>query len=127
MGARRQGALATASSGDACGRAARIAKLVGQPFMDSALEIETEATGLSLRGWVAAPTFSRSQPDLQYLFVNGRVVKDRLVAHAIRQAYRDVMYGQRHPAYVPYLELIPMRWMSMCIRPSMKFDSEISV
>ena len=88
-------------------RAARIAKLVGQPFMDSALEIETEATGLSLRGWVAAPTFSRSQPDLQYLFVNGRVVKDRLVAHAIRQAYRDVMYGQRHPAYVLYLELDP--------------------
>lgn len=88
-------------------RASRIAKLVGQPFMDSALEVETEATGLRLQGWVAAPTFSRSQPDLQYLFVNGRVVKDRLVAHAIRQAYRDVMYGQRHPAYVLYLELDP--------------------
>ena len=88
-------------------RASRIAKLVGQPFMDAALEVETEATGLSLKGWVAAPTFSRSQPDLQYLFVNGRVVKDRLVAHAIRQAYRDVMYGQRHPAYVLYLELDP--------------------
>mgnify|MGYP001025388959 CR=1 FL=1 len=88
-------------------RAHRIGKLVGQPFMDAALEVETEATGLRLYGWVAAPTFSRSQPDLQYLFVNGRVVKDRLVAHAIRQAYRDVMYGQRHPAYVLYLELDP--------------------
>ncbi|MGB0964581.1 MAG: DNA mismatch repair endonuclease MutL [Litorivicinus sp.] len=88
-------------------RASRISKLVGQPFMDAALEVETQATGLKLYGWVAAPTFSRSQPDLQYLFVNGRVVKDRLVAHAIRQAYRDVMYGQRHPAYVLYLELDP--------------------
>ena len=88
-------------------RGARIAKLVGQPFMDAALEVEAEAVGLKLFGWVAAPTFSRSQPDLQYLFVNGRVVRDRLVGHAIRQAYRDVMYGQRHPAYVLYLELDP--------------------
>ncbi|WP_420551047.1 DNA mismatch repair endonuclease MutL [Litorivicinus lipolyticus] len=88
-------------------RAARIAKLVGQPFMDAALSVEAEAIGLRLHGWVAAPTFSRSQPDLQYLFVNGRVVRDRLVGHAIRQAYRDVMYGQRHPAYVLYLELDP--------------------
>ena len=88
-------------------RAQRIAKLVGQPFMDAALSVEAEAIGLKLFGWVAAPTFSRSQPDLQYLFVNGRVVRDRLVGHAIRQAYRDVMYGQRHPAYVLYLELDP--------------------
>ena len=88
-------------------RAARIAKLVGQPFMDAALSVEAEAIGLRLHGWVAAPTFSRPQPDLQYLFVNGRVVRDRLVGHAIRQAYRDVMYGQRHPAYVLYLELDP--------------------
>src|SRR5690606_25643374 len=60
-----------------------------------------------LWGGVAAPTFSRSQPDLQYFFVNGRVVRDKLVAHAIRQAYRDVLYNGRHPAFVLYFELDP--------------------
>jgi len=53
------------------------------------------------------PTFSRSQMDLQYFFVNGRVVKDKLVGHAVRQAYRDVLYHGRHPAFVLYLELEP--------------------
>jgi DNA mismatch repair protein MutL len=56
---------------------------------------------------VGLPTFSRSQADLQYFFVNGRVIRDKLVAHAIRQAYRDVLYHGRHPAFVLYLELDP--------------------
>jgi DNA mismatch repair protein MutL len=60
-----------------------------------------------LWGWVGLPTFSRSQADLQYFFVNGRIIRDRLVAHAVKQAYRDVLYHGRHPAFVLYLELDP--------------------
>lgn len=85
----------------------RIAALCGKPFIESALRVEVEATGLKLWGWVAKPTFSRSQADLQYFFVNGRVIRDRLVSHAVKQAYRDVLYHGRHPAFVLYLELDP--------------------
>jgi DNA mismatch repair protein MutL len=85
----------------------RVAAVCGSAFMDQALSVEAEAMGLRLSGWVALPTFSRSQADLQYFFVNGRVVKDKLVTHAIRQAYRDVLFHGRHPAYVLYLELDP--------------------
>lgn len=88
-------------------REQRIASLCGKPFMESAVEIDVEASGLKLWGWVALPTFSRSQADLQYFFVNGRVIRDRLVSHAVKQAYRDVLYHGRHPAFVLYLELDP--------------------
>lgn len=85
----------------------RVASLCGKPFMENAIRIEVEATGFKLWGWVAKPTFSRSQADLQYFFVNGRVIRDRLVTHAVKQAYRDVLYHGRHPAFVLYLELDP--------------------
>ncbi len=85
----------------------RIAALCGRPFMENAVEIDVEASGLKLWGWVALPTFSRSQADLQYFYVNGRVIRDRLVTHAVKQAYRDVLYHGRHPAFVLYLELDP--------------------
>lgn len=85
----------------------RIASLCGKPFMENAVEIDVEASGLKLWGWVALPTFSRSQADLQYFYVNGRVIRDRLVSHAVKQAYRDVLYHGRHPAFVLYLELDP--------------------
>ncbi|PCM45152.1 DNA mismatch repair endonuclease MutL [Marinobacter sp. ANT_B65] len=88
-------------------RERRIGALCGQKFIDNAVVIDAEATGLRLWGWVALPTFSRSQADLQYFFVNGRVIRDRLVAHAVRQAYRDVLYNNRHPAFVLYLEVDP--------------------
>lgn len=88
-------------------RERRIGALCGQQFIDNTVVIEAEATGLRLWGWVALPTFSRSQADLQYFFVNGRVIRDRLVAHAVRQAYRDVLYNNRHPAFVLYLEVDP--------------------
>src|SRR6056297_3478341 len=88
-------------------RERRIGALCGQQFIDNAVVIDAEATGLRLWGWVALPTFSRSQADLQYFFVNGRVIRDRLVAHAVRQAYRDVLYHGRHPAFVLYLEVDP--------------------
>ena len=86
-------------------RERRVAQVCGPAFMEQALYIETDVSDFKLWGWVGLPTFSRSQSDLQYFFVNGRVIKDKLVAHAIRQAYRDVLYHGRHPAFVLYLEL----------------------
>lgn len=83
----------------------RVANVCGQAFIDNALTIEFEVAGMRLWGWVALPTFSRSQADLQYFFVNGRMVRDKLVTHGIRQAYQDVLYHGRHPAYVLYLAL----------------------
>ncbi|MFU8763428.1 MAG: DNA mismatch repair endonuclease MutL, partial [Haliea sp.] len=85
----------------------RVAAVCGPAFMEQALYIETERSDMRLRGWLALPTFSRSQADLQYFFVNGRVIRDKLVAHAVKQAYRDVLYHGRHPAFVLYLELDP--------------------
>ncbi len=85
----------------------RLATLLGKKFIENSLTLDVEAAGLRLWGWIGLPTFSRSQADLQYFFVNGRVVKDKLVAHAVRQAYRDVLYNGRHPTFVLYLELDP--------------------
>ncbi len=88
-------------------RRRRVAELCGSEFAGRAIAVEAAAVGLSLRGWIAPPTFSRSQPDLQYLYVNGRMVRDRRVAHAVRQGYADVLYHGRHPAFLLYLELDP--------------------
>ncbi len=86
-------------------RQRRVTAVCGPAFMEQAIYLENEAGGLHLSGWVAQPTFSRSQADLQYFFVNGRVIRDRLISHAVKQAYRDVLYHGRHPAFVLYLEL----------------------
>ncbi|WP_067865933.1 DNA mismatch repair endonuclease MutL [Neptuniibacter marinus] len=87
----------------------RVANICGSAFIDNALNVDVvaEASGLRLWGWVGLPTFSRSQADLQYFFVNGRMIKDKVVTHAVRQAYADVLYHGRFPAYVLYLELDP--------------------
>ncbi|HWP94431.1 MAG TPA: DNA mismatch repair endonuclease MutL [Gammaproteobacteria bacterium] len=90
-------------------RERRVADLLGEEFLASALHLEHRAGGLALRGWLARPTFSRSQPDMQLLYVNGRAVRDRLVAHAVRQAYEDVLYHGRHPAWLLYLDIDPAR------------------
>ncbi|HHO67887.1 MAG TPA: DNA mismatch repair endonuclease MutL [Gammaproteobacteria bacterium] len=96
-----------AAADDIAGRERRLQSLCGTGFVEQAVHIEHEAAGLRLYGWIAQPTFSRSQPDLQHFFVNGRMVRDKLVAHAVRQAYQDVLYHGRHPAFVLYLELDP--------------------
>ncbi|EAR09590.1 DNA mismatch repair endonuclease MutL [Reinekea blandensis] len=83
----------------------RIAQLLKPEFMTNALVVETERAGLRMTGWVGLPTFSRSMPDMQYFFVNGRVVKDKVIGHAVKQAYRDVLYHGRHPCFVLFLEL----------------------
>ena len=83
----------------------RLNALLGQSFVENSLFFEHEAAGLKMWGWVALPTFSRSQADMQHFYVNQRMVRDKLVTHAVRQAYADVLYHGRHPAYVLYLEL----------------------
>lgn len=85
----------------------RVATLCGPTFIENALRIETEANGLMLQGWIALPTYSRSQADLQYFYVNGRAIRDKLVNHAVKQAYQDVLYGDRHPAYVLFFTIDP--------------------
>jgi DNA mismatch repair protein MutL len=89
-------------------RERRLTKLLGAQFLESAIYIQREAEGLRLSGWVARPIFSRSQADMQYFYVNGRHIRDRLVSHGVRQAFQDVLYHGRHPAYLLYLELDPV-------------------
>jgi DNA mismatch repair protein MutL len=83
----------------------RLTELVGAGFLEHALWVDEAAVGLRLHGWVASPGFSRSQADLQFFYVNGRMVRDKLVAHAVRQAFQDVLHHGRHPAFVLYLDL----------------------
>lgn len=85
----------------------RVAEVMGEDFPGQSLRIDHAAAGLHLSGWVGLPTASRSQADSQYFYVNGRLVRDRVVAHAVRQAYADVLFHGRHPAFVLYLELDP--------------------
>jgi DNA mismatch repair protein MutL len=98
-----------AKATDRAAREARIAALCGEEFLKHALWFERRLEGMTLEGWVAAPTFSRAQPDLQFTFVNGRFVRDKRLRHAIRHAYRDVLYQSRHPACVLFLALDPAR------------------
>jgi DNA mismatch repair protein MutL len=85
----------------------RLSTLLGEDFLEQSLPVDIAAAGLKLTGWVGLPTYSRSQPDLQFFYVNGRLVRDKLVSVAIRQAYQDVLYHGRQPVYVLYLELDP--------------------
>ena len=83
----------------------RIARILGTGFGEAARVVDIEGPGLRLHGWVADPSFSRSQADMQYFYVNNRVVKDKVIAHAVKQAYSDLIYHQRFPAFVLFLEL----------------------
>jgi DNA mismatch repair protein MutL len=85
----------------------RVAMVCGPAFVENSIHIDIEASGLRLWGWVSLPTFSRSQADLQYFYVNGRIIRDKLVSHAVKQAYKDVLFHGRHPAFVLYLVLQP--------------------
>ncbi|MGL6069964.1 DNA mismatch repair endonuclease MutL [Craterilacuibacter sp.] len=85
----------------------RVAAILGRDFVDASLIIDTAAAGLSLRGLVASPTFSKASRDAQYFYVNGRFVRDKTAQHALRQAYRDVLHHDRHPAYALFFTLEP--------------------
>ncbi len=90
-------------------REQRVAGALGTVFMQHALHVAHEVQDLHLSGWVAQPTFSRAQADLQYFYVNGRMVRDKLISHAVKHAYRDVLFHGRQPAYLLFLELDPKR------------------
>jgi len=92
---------------DEAGRARRVAAVCGAAFLESALWVEYAWEGLRLSGWLGLPEAARSQADIQYLFLNGRPVRDRLLVHAVRQAYQDRVYPGRQPAYVLELALDP--------------------
>lgn len=85
----------------------RVSMLCGPEFIDYILTVQADSGGMQLSGWITQPTYSRSQPDMQYFFVNGRIIRDKLLNHAVRQAYEDVLHLSRYPGYVLYLQLDP--------------------
>ncbi|MFI3196853.1 MAG: DNA mismatch repair endonuclease MutL [Methylococcaceae bacterium] len=85
----------------------RIAGICGSAFIENSVKIDFAASGLQLTGWVGLPTFSRSQQDMQFFYVNGRLIRDKLVSHAVKQAYQDVLFHGRHSVFVLYLTLDP--------------------
>lgn len=95
------------SAVDQLARTRRVGALFSRDFAAATLWIDKEAAGVRVMGWLGLPTVARAQPDWQYFFVNGRPVRDRTIAHAVRQAYQDVLYQERHPAVVLYVELEP--------------------
>ena len=86
---------------------ARVAGIFGQAFLENALYFSEERGGMELRGWIGLPTWSRSQADQQFFFVNGRIIRDKLITHAVRQAYADVLFHGRHPVYGLFLSINP--------------------
>jgi DNA mismatch repair protein MutL len=100
--------LALEPASDHAGRERRLGSLLGAGFLEHALALDVSAVGLRLHGWVVRPAFSRSQADMQFFFVNGRAVRDKLVTHAVRQAFQDVLHHARQPAYLLYLDIPPM-------------------
>ncbi len=97
--------------------AARVGRVCGEEFIQHAVSVLRDAPGLSLRGWIALPTHARSQPDLQYVFLNGRAIRDKVLAGAVRAAFRDVLYRDRWPAYVLYLDMDPA-WVDVNAHPA---------
>ena len=94
---------------DEAGRDARVGTVCGEEFLRHAVFLDERRAGLRLWGWVALPAFARGQADLQFLYVNGRAVRDKLMTHALRRAFADAMHSTHYPAYVLYLELDPAR------------------
>lgn len=88
-------------------REARVRALLGDDFLAAARSVEAESGLLRVHGFASLPAYSRSSRDAQFFYVNGRFVRDKLVTHAIREAYADILHGSRHPAYVLFLELDP--------------------
>ena len=87
----------------------RLSETLGEDFASQCLRVDHTGAGLRLHGWIALPQYSRASTDQQYFYVNGRSVRDRSVAHAVKLAYSDVLFHGRHPAYVLFLELDPTR------------------
>lgn len=87
--------------------AQRISSVLGVEFSQAAALVEEQAADIRLHGMVALPAYSRSTRDAQYFFINGRFVRDKLITHALREAYRDILHHERYPAFVLFLEMNP--------------------
>ncbi|MFA5960006.1 MAG: DNA mismatch repair endonuclease MutL [Tatlockia sp.] len=88
-------------------RTARIRKLLGKAFLAEAYFLEVEHAGLHLKGWVSTPEYQLSQSDKQWIYVNQRMVRDKLLSHAVKQAYEGLLYAGRHPVCLLYLTINP--------------------
>lgn len=95
----------------------RVGRILSNHFIDQSIAVTATTEGLQLQGWVSVPTHHRSQPDEQFFYVNQRHVKDKLINHAVRQAYQDVMYQNRHAAFVLYLSIDPT-WVDVNAHPA---------
>ncbi len=95
----------------------RVGQLLGSAFLENSFCMHIEAAGMRLSGWVGRPTFNRSQADMQYFYVNNRMVRDKVVSHAVRMAYQDVLFHGRHPAYLLFMELNP-RLVDVNVHPA---------
>lgn len=103
----RRTVLSLKAAVDADSRLQRIRQICGDAFASQTLSIQRESDSMALSGWVGLPTFNRSQADMQFWFVNGRSISDKTLNHAVRHAYRDVLFHGRFPAYVLYLSIDP--------------------
>ena len=92
---------------DKAGQELRLKRVMGREFLENAIRIDDERGGIRLHGWVAEPRYNRARADRQFFFVNGRAISDRVVAHAVRSAFQDVLFHGRHPAFVLYLDIPP--------------------
>ena len=86
---------------------ARVLSVLGEEFIGSSAMIDADTPAMSISGWAGLPRYSRAGRDQQFLYVNGRFVRDKLLSHAIREAYADVLHGHRHPAYALYIAIDP--------------------
>jgi DNA mismatch repair protein MutL len=104
-----------ATDAEAC--SARVASILGEGFLANALYLEQSDQGMSLRGWLGLPTYNRARGDEQYFFVNGRPVRDPVLTHALRAAYQDVLFQDRHPLFVLYLDM-PAEQVDVNVHPA---------
>ena len=95
----------------------RVASVFGSAFLESSVFFSQERGGMELRGWIGLPTYSRSQADQQFFFVNGRIIRDKVVTHAVKQGYADVLYHGRNPVYCLFLSINP-RLVDVNVHPS---------
>lgn len=97
--------LPIADSGEL--RFQRVQQLLGRNFVENAYWIDADSVTMRLSGWLGHPSDARTQADLQYVYVNGRIVKDKTISHALRMAYEGILHGHQHAAYLLFLEVEP--------------------